>query len=93
MRIEDETGGFRMRFGGCKKRATRSAGERVSGEQNRTDGPGWARYVPPASLSGAKGKESRMLTILLVIAVLLLLGSSNLASQPQLGYGPSGDWV
>jgi hypothetical protein len=47
--------------------------------------------LPSASLSRAKSKESKMLTLLLVIAVLMLLGV--LPTWPHSrnwGYGPSG---
>ena len=47
--------------------------------------------LPSASLSGVKSKESNMLTILVVIAILMLLGA--LPAWPHSrgwGYAPSG---
>jgi hypothetical protein len=56
-------------------------------EQTERPGPG---SLLSASLSNAKSKESKMLTILVVIAVLMLLGV--LPTWPHSrtwGYGPS----
>jgi hypothetical protein len=54
-------------------------------------GQGGPDNLPAASLSGVKSKESKMLTILVVIAVLMLLGA--LPAWPHSrgwGYAPSG---